>query len=217
MYADDVQVFPFTVSPVADLAVRIRLVERTVVGERYLKYKMSGLAVEYDAAYPLYWPVYIVSFKTSHSGPKRKLKWELQRHYLRAVVKPGGMDGNCINWGDPRIMSHQFATRDLEQSGLRTRTANSQTSQQQQDTRQDTKQGTKQKKEKSSKPSKTKTSSSTQSTPTTNWSTMHHGRRVGTLSTGPSDRPANPMLEAAERRRQEKQQQDSNASNSVSS
>jgi hypothetical protein len=100
---------------------------------------------------------------------------------------------------------------------VRTRTANSRTSQQQQDTRQDTKQGTKQKKEKSSKPSKPKTSSSTQSTPTTNWSTMHHGRRVGSLSTGPSDRPANPMLEAAERRRQGKQQQDSNASNSVSS
>lgn len=36
---------------------------------------------------------------------------------------------------------------------------------------------------------------------------MHHGRRVGTLPSSTTDRPANPMLEAAERRRKENQQQ----------
>lgn len=115
MYADDVQVFPFTVSPVAEPAVRIRFVERTVVGERYLKYKMSGLAVEYNAAYPLYWPVYIVSFKTRYGyvvdGPTTMVPVRMEDDTLYPALRLSmgcaelsGLPGDYTMFSIPNIL-----------------------------------------------------------------------------------------------------------------
>lgn len=79
---------------------------------------------------------------------------------------------------------------------VRTRTQNSRTAQQQQQQQAETKEKKKEKPKK--KPAST-------SAP---FAGMHHGRRVGSSAAPSGERPANPMLEAAERRRREQEQRE---------
>ncbi|KAH8547706.1 hypothetical protein BGW37DRAFT_432213 [Umbelopsis sp. PMI_123] len=69
---DDVEVFPFTVSPLLDIADRVDLVNDLIIESKDLNYQMSDVKLEFAAAYPLYWPVYIAKFKV-HSDEERTI------------------------------------------------------------------------------------------------------------------------------------------------
>lgn len=60
---DDIEVFPFSVSPLLDIADRVPLANGIEIDGIEFKYQLNDLNLEFAAAYPLYWPVYIAKFK----------------------------------------------------------------------------------------------------------------------------------------------------------
>jgi hypothetical protein len=62
-HLDDVQVFPFTVSPLLDIADRVPLADGLQIEDKDIKFQLRDMKLEFAAAYPLYWPVYIAKYK----------------------------------------------------------------------------------------------------------------------------------------------------------
>ncbi|CAM0140784.1 hypothetical protein VKS41_008058 [Umbelopsis sp. WA50703] len=78
---DNVEVFPFTVNPLSDVVDRSQLVnDFEFSDERSLEYSLDDVKVEFSAAYPLYWPVYIAKFTIGHDEKKEERTIVLAAH-----------------------------------------------------------------------------------------------------------------------------------------
>ncbi|KAL0080293.1 hypothetical protein J3Q64DRAFT_1759368 [Phycomyces blakesleeanus] len=72
MVGEDVQVLPFTVSPLEDLAPNVSALENLELESKVLKgtWTIKNPKLAFSACYPIYWPVYIAQFQTEHTENK---------------------------------------------------------------------------------------------------------------------------------------------------
>ncbi|KAI8579722.1 hypothetical protein K450DRAFT_241175 [Umbelopsis ramanniana AG] len=102
MYQDveDIEVIPFSVSPLLDIADRVDVVNDTVIEGKEFNYQMNDVQLEFAAAYPLYWPVYIAKFKVgedeertivlaAHKDDPFFLQWEPDREGYQQWLNNG--------------------------------------------------------------------------------------------------------------------------------